>query len=134
MNAVELHVPPLLLLARGDPVLLKEGYYLGPRRQFFFVQALPSPLSINHRVAEIPLVRSVNASTVIKILIFVRVAFRAGLQRGVHRPVILTVMLRMTSDAGDARLRVRACNSRRESFRLMAGRAVGIHLFPVLNT
>jgi len=40
----------------------------------------------------------------------------------------------MTSDAGDARLRVRACDSRREGFRLMAGRAIGIHLFTILNT
>ena len=75
--------------------------------------------------------RSVNALTVVKFLVFVIVTFRAGLQRRLDRSETRASMLRMTGSATDACLAMCADDSSDEGFGMMAGGAICIHLFLV---
>src|SRR5436190_23635556 len=78
--------------------------------------------------------RRMHASTLVKVLVTVVVAFRAGLKRVIHRPKIHTSMFRMACGAGNASFTMCGNNCSGEAFALMAGETVGIHFLPIRYT
>src|SRR5712692_2780013 len=128
VDGVKLSVSPLLCLAGTNAVLLQERYYFRFRFQFFRVQAFPNPYAIDHGIAIRSAVRSVNALSVVKTLVVVVMAFRAGLQRRVHGPEILTSMFRVAVGARDACLMMCGNDGWGEAFGLMTSGTVCVHL------
>jgi len=75
-----------------------------------------------------------NALAVVKMLVIIVVAFRAGLKRKVQGPEILASMLGMAGGASDAGFSMCGNNSSGETFALMAAGAISVHFLLIRNT
>jgi len=131
VDAVELRAAPLLRLACADPILFQKLFYFGFPCKFFCVQAGPNPHLVLYRVAVSSAMSSVNALAVIDVFVSIVVTFRARLQRRIQGTEVLSSMFGVARGATDTGSAMGGNDTSHESFSLMTGRALGMHLFSV---
>ena len=130
---MKLSIAPFLSLAGSNSVPLQQRNDLRFRFQFFRVQPLPDPLSVNDWITVGPAMSRVKALAVIESLVVIVMAFRTGVQRRIHGLIIATSMFGVARGAGNSGLAMRGNDTRSEAFGLVTGGAVGVHLFFVCH-
>src|SRR5260370_1499001 len=128
MNRVKLSVAPLLSLTWSNSVLLQQPNDLGFHFQLFRIQTFPDPLTVNDRITVSSTVSSVNGLAVIETLVVVAMAFRARLQRRIHRAKIATSMFGVAGGAGNSSVAMGRNETRSEAFGVIASVADGVPL------